>query len=171
MAGPKDNIDPLPYIIVFAILFIIALGVFTWFLGIFYKDHACTLYPNIWCSDNWTCTTSCTGSVNPQGKPVSVCFASIGSTGLASCLYGPNAPGATVCLTAPPLGPPTGGTGLACSCPTGMSNSSVLNCFNGCAINLASVGQTGACCCSDPSNPKCAVGPDGKGTGICSTIT
>lgn len=165
----KQSPDLLPYIIVFAILFFIALGVFTWFLDVFYRDHACSLFPNIWCSDNWTCNTNCTGGRGPMNLPVSPCFTSVGVTGLASCLYGPDAPGATVCLKAPKIGPTAGGTGLSCDCPTGMSSTGgtiISNCFNQCAINLESIGQP-TCCCNDPNNHNCLVNRSGIGQGQC----
>jgi hypothetical protein len=134
----KKSADPLPYIIVFAILFLVALGVLTWTLGIWYKAQQCVLNPNIWCSDNWTCNTNC-----PTGYTGNACFlnAATGSTGLASCLFGPNAPGATVCLNTP-----SGTGGLSCDCPTGMA-SQTNNCFAGCSQNLGSVASESTCCC------------------------
>ncbi|CAH6421708.1 Hypothetical protein HVR_LOCUS1348 [uncultured virus] len=178
----KKSADPLPYIIIFAILFLIALGLLTWVLGTFYKSHACSLYPNIWCSDNWSCNTVCPGGnnpVSPQGQPVNPCFgnaAYVGpgggsASGLSSCIFGPTAMGATACFATPSGGDTGGGgTGLACDCPTGMSG--IQNCFNGCAINLTSIptGAAATCCCNDPNNPACAAVTGATGvepTGIC----
>lgn len=173
----KSNKHILVYVIVFAIQFLVILGLLTWVLGVYYQNNACGLYPNIWCSDMWTCNTVCQGGdnpVNPQGLPVNRCYGQaeyIGSTGLASCVFGPDAPGATVCFTAP-TGPPTGGTGLGCDCISEMQGPLVTSCFNGCAANLDDVASTyGAiCCCTDPNNPACAVQASGGGyvpTGIC----
>ena len=180
----KKTANPLPYIIVFAILFLIILGLLTWVLDIFYKNHQCTLYPNIWCSDNWSCNNVCPGGTSPvaNGLPVNPCFGNTayvgptgeGGTGLASCIFGPTAMGATACFVTPSGGPPTGGTGLSCDCIPEMSFTQ--NCFSGCAINLTSVtGTTGGsgspvCCCNDLNNPVCAVelvNGVPTGTGLC----
>ena len=137
--------DPLPYFIVFGILFIIALVALTWAISVWYRQFQCSIYPNIWCSDSWTCNSSC-GNTRPD---INTCFDNIQSTGLASCLYGPNAPGAHVCFAAP-----TGCSGsscLACDCPTGMTN--IPNCFSGCARTLSSVaGSQAKCCCKSGNN-------------------
>lgn len=132
----RDIADPLPYVIIFAILFLVALGVLTWTLGVWYKANQCAIYPNIWCSDSWTCDKPC-----PQGFAANPCFQSTGTTGLASCLFGPNAPGATVCFT-----PPSETGGVACACPTGMASQN-RNCFAGCAQNLGDVANNAHCCC------------------------
>lgn len=169
----KNKPNPLPYIIIFAILFLIALGVLTWVLSVFYKSYGCNYYPNIWCSDNWVCQNNCTnGIITGTNIPANSCFTNATVPGLASCLYGPNAPGATVCLNPPTNGPSTGGTGLACNCPTGMEGSQVMNCFNGCGSNLDSIQTPGTpvCCCNDPNNPNCAFA-NGKPTYRCSGTT
>jgi len=157
--------NTLPYILLFAILFLVALGVLTWVLDVYNKAHQCSQYPNIWCSDNWTCNNSCGGGIT-GGYTVNSCFESVQPTGLASCLYGPNSPTATICLNVPTTGPTVGGTGLACDCPTGMTDPSVMNCFNGCAFDLNSVGQPQVCCCTDINNPSCAVAPNPNGSGV-----
>lgn len=129
-----DAVNPLPYIITFGILVIIALAALTWMLSQWYRETQCVLDPNIWCSDQWTCNRSC-----PTGYPGNQCFVNLGPTGLASCIFGPDAPGATVCLT-----PPTQGTGTACNCPaslTGIQN----NCLSGCPLNLGDVNQQTIC--------------------------
>lgn len=177
----KKSADPLPYIISFAILFLIALGVLTWVLSVFYKSYGCSYYPNIWCSDTWTCQSTCSSGFIPGTRIVpNPCFGSpgssgsIGPTGLASCLFGPDSNTATVCFFAPTGGPPEGGTGLSCACPAAMQGPNVLNCFNGCGLGLESVQQPTSgqnskfCCCNDPSIPACAITPDGKtATGPC----
>lgn len=143
----RDVADPLPYVIIFAILFLVALGVLTWTLGVWYKANQCAIFPNIWCSDNWTCDKPCS-----PGFRANPCFQSTGTTGLASCLFGPNAPGATVCLNTP-----AGTGGVACSCPTGMANQS-MNCFAGCGQNLSEIANGATCCCvphDAGGSPKC----------------
>ena len=65
----KKTPDPLPYVIIFAILFIIALISVTWLLDVQNKSTQCALYPNYWCADNWTCNNACSGN-----------------TGISSCL-------------------------------------------------------------------------------------
>lgn len=140
----KRSADPLPYIITFAVLFLIALAVLTWTLDIWSKAHSCGLDPNIWCSDNWRCNSNCSPADN-----FNPCFQhGTNPTGLASCLYGPNASGATACFV-----PPTSGiTGLSCDCPSGMENST--NCFSQCASNFGDMApNTGCCCC--PGTPGC----------------
>ena len=141
--GQKQSADPLPYVIVFAILFFIVLGLLTWVLDQWFKERQCTLFPNIWCSDNWTCNNSC-----PPGFPGNQCFVNPGPTGLASCIFGPHAPGATTCLVAPSQ---TGG--VACNCPTGMAEQTA-NCFSGCAQNFSSINPATICCCA-PNTPGC----------------
>ena len=149
--------DPLPYIIVFAILYFISLGVLTWVLFEFNKSWQCPLNPNIWCADDFTCTNSC--SVTPAGQPVNSCFEDVGTSGLASCLFGPTAPGATVCLTYSDPDNPAGDP--ACPCPQLMMSSTTQNCFNGCSLYLEDVPAEVACCCipsasgCDPSRPPC----------------
>jgi hypothetical protein len=128
-------VDALPYVIIFAILFLIALGVFTWTLDMWYKQYQCSIYPNIWCSDNWTCNEAC-----PEGFTGERCFVTLGSTGLASCIYGPKAPGATVCLN-----PPSNPNEASCSCPTGIQVTN--NCLVGCASQLGEVSNSDCCCC------------------------
>lgn len=135
--------NPLPYSITFAILFLILLGILTWVLDVWYKQNQCALEPNIWCSDNWTCNNTC-----PTGLSVNECFINSGSTGLASCLYGPNAPGARICFNTP-----SGTGGLSCNCPTNMTTQTN-NCFSGCPQNLRSIPSNANCCCN-PSTPGC----------------
>lgn len=133
----KQSADPLPYIAVFAVLFLIALAVLTWTLDVWFKAQACGLDPNIWCSDNWRCNSDCSPSDN-----YNACFLhGTNPTGLASCLYGPNAPGATACFV-----PPTEGTtGLSCDCPDSMVNAP--SCFSNCARTLGDMAPTTGCCC------------------------
>ena len=142
----KKGANPLPYIISFAVLFVVTLVVLTWVLDVFYKAQACGTYPNIWCSDTWTCTNNCPGAVNPSGYPVSQCFENVGTTGLSSCLFGPNAAGATACYFTP-----SGDGGLSCDCVASMQNTP--NCYSGCAQSLDDI--TGPCCCDQSVNPNC----------------
>lgn len=161
-SNPPKNKHIIIYIVAFAIQFLVILGLLTWVLGVYYQNNSCGYYPNIWCSDMWTCNNVCQGGDNPvnsKGLPVNPCYgqtAYLGTTGLASCVFGPDAPGATVCLQAP-TGPPTGGTALGCDCIPQMQGSAVENCFNGCAANLDEIGSGGVCCCNDPNNSACLV--------------
>lgn len=154
----RKRANPLPYIIVFFFLFLISLVALTWMLGVFYKSHACSGNPNIWCSNTWTCNNVCKGDdnpINPQGANVNACFGNtgFGTTGLADCLFGPTAMGSQVCFNAP-TGSDTGA--VSCDCPTGMQQ--IRNCFNSCPQNLQdlSSGTAGICGCNDTtSNPAC----------------
>lgn len=129
------DVNPLPYIIVFAILFILGLVALTWTLDEWYKSNRCADNPNVWCSDNWTCNTSC-----PTGSGYNVCFENLGTTGLSSCLFGPNSVTAALCYTTP-----TGTTATSCDCTAGMQAAN--NCFSGCASNLSNVPESVNCCC------------------------
>lgn len=132
----KKSADPLPYIITFAVLFLVALAVLTWTLDIWSKAHECGLDPNIWCSDNWRCNSNCLPT-----DPYSSCFLNgTNASGLASCLYGPNAFGATACFVSP-----IEGTGLSCECPIEMNNAR--SCFSQCARNFGDIGRNSSCCC------------------------
>jgi hypothetical protein len=140
----RDTADPLPYVITFGILVVIMLGVLTWVLGVWFQDHQCYLFPNYWCSDTWTCNTSCA-----TGSGFSPCFTNPGPTGMSSCLFGPTSAIANVCT--PPV---PGGTGiLACNCPTGMATQTG-NCFAGCPQSVGTVTSGAACCCM-PNTPGC----------------
>ena len=131
--------NPLPYIIVFAFLFVIGLIALTWTLDVWYKANQCVTFPNVWCSDTWVCNNSC-----PTGE-FNACFASTGTTGLASCLFGPNSAVANVCFNIP-----SGDTGLSCTCSTGMAATN--NCFSGCAQNFDSITGNPICCCKEGPN-------------------
>lgn len=128
-----ETADPLPYIITFAVLFLISLGVLTWVLDELFKSHECVLHPNIWCSDNWTCSSSC-----PTGGGQNECFVNPGATGLASCIFGPSSAIANTCITAA-----TGG--LACECPAPVAGTNT--CLAGCAQSLGAVPSSATCCC------------------------
>lgn len=136
------GVDPLPYIVVFVLLFVGLLIALTWTLDQWYKEHQCVLQPNIWCSDDWTCNSSC-----PTGSDFNACFNSVGPTGLASCLFGPASAVATLCY--PQASTPTGST--VCACTPGMSSTN--NCFSGCASTLDNIAGGAICCCK--SGPNC----------------
>lgn len=145
----KSPPNPLPYILIFAALFLIAMGVATWTLGVWYKANQCAIYPNIWCSNNWTCNNSCTGAQSSQYNP---CFSEYGTgtTGLAVCLMGPNSTQAQLCFSVP-TGATAGTTSCDCVPPLQGAN----NCLSGCPSSLANITGTPVCCCNDPNNPNC----------------
>jgi hypothetical protein len=135
----KKGANPLPYIIIFAILFLVALGVLTWALSVFYKASQCNLDPNIWCSDNWTCQTACPSTdpndpntcytpLAPNGAgPVDPCFCKNispdgGVTGMAGCI---NTQINNYC------------TAESCACPDPIAGAN--NCLNGCPNTLGKV--------------------------------
>lgn len=155
MESPNPT-NVLPYVIIFAILFLITLCVLTWVLDVFYKSYNCNSSPNIWCYDTWTCHNNC-----PDNYPVNECFKSIGSTGLASCLYSAGATGASVCFNIPD------NTTTSCNCPSSMQGNNVVNCLNNCPNDLNNLSSP-VCCCNDPNNPKCLVDSNGNGIGLCS---
>lgn len=131
------SVNPLPYLISFLILFLITLALLTWALDVYYKAAQCINYPSIWCADDWTCGNTgvfcnqycVTGTGSTSCVEVSKCFNQVGATGLASCLYGPHAPGSQLCFKPPAE---TGGT--ACPCIKQMQEAQ--NCFNGCNMSL-----------------------------------
>lgn len=142
--------DPLPYVIGWAILFLVFLSLLTWSIGLNYKATQCIGNPMIWCSDNWVCNNKTCS----KGNTVSPCFSQIGETGLASCLYGPSAAGATACY-APPANTTDDTSALACNCPHPLT--STLNCFSGCGSNIYNISDIqksdGGCCgCHDCSS-------------------
>lgn len=148
-----DEINPIPYLITFAILFLILLGVFTWALSIWYKEFQCGSNPNIWCNDDWTCARACTI------EPVDDCFKNNNKPGLASCLYGPNSAAATACYIPPTDGDPNT---PACTCPVLMTNTD--NCFSGCPSGLSDVNALyGRNCCCSTNDPSC------KGQDLCTS--
>jgi hypothetical protein len=156
--------NPLPYIITFAIMFLIMLAVLTWVLVVYNQMYSCGLNPNIWCFDDWQCNKVCTPD-SPGAIGASPCFSdaaiATGPTGLYGCVLGPDAAAATYC----------NGTGTTddtqplCNCPAPVEG--VSNCLTGCATTLGGVGGTDVCCCTNPNNPACAVNGDGQGIGIC----
>ena len=144
-----DEVDPLPYIIVFFILVIISLAALTYMMDMYSKSVNCKNYPNVWCSDTWTCNNSCTGTtgsppLNPNGLPVNECFGNINPTGLASCLFGPTSAQANLCFV-----PVQGSTGTACDCVS----SSISNCLSGCSQTIEGIsGSTKCCSVQNPIN-------------------
>lgn len=145
----KSPPNPLPYIIIFAVLFLITMAVATWTLDLWYKANQCAIYPNIWCSNNWTCNNSCTGGQTGQYNS---CFYDYGTgtTGLALCLMGPNSVQGQLCFN--PTGP-TGSTSCDCVAPMQSAN----NCLAGCPQNLNAITGNPTCCCNDPNNPNCTI--------------
>lgn len=144
MASPepvtkKAIADPLPYIIVFAIMVLVALGVLTWTLSVWYKTSQCAVYPNVWCSNNWTCNNSCAGTTGFNS-----CFTDYGTgtTGLALCLMGPDSTQGQLCFQMP-----TGGTGDDVSCDCIPEIQKAQNCFSQCAQDFKSMGASTQCCC------------------------
>lgn len=157
---PVDDgtVNPLPYVIVFAILVLIGLIILTWTLDVWFKANQCFNLPNIWCSDTWTCNNAC-----PANYAGNSCFITTGTAtvGLASCIYGPNTSTAKLCFAAPTGGTPgsSGADATSCACTPGMSSTN--NCMSGCAPNLKSIssgGQQPTCCCTDTNNSNCTQG-------------
>lgn len=133
-------VSPLPYIIAFSILIIILMIVITMAIHFWSKAHLCGTQAHIWCSDNYTCNTPCEAGSTGH----SPCFNSghLGPTGLASCLYGPDASKAKLCYTPPS----TGTNDLACECTPGMTDQTN-NCFSGCPSKLGDINTNTTCCC------------------------
>ena len=152
----KQKADILPYVITFAVLFLISLGVLTWALDLYNKSQQCAANPNIWCWDDWKCNNNCTvanGFQNPNNSPiganapyttstevqttaaVSGCYINAANnTGLSSCLFGSDNYYADLCI----LGSNTNGIGdipagqtggTSCNPPANFSTSSFPNCF------------------------------------------
>ncbi len=144
----SDNI--IPYIIVFAILFIIGLILLTWLLDRWYKAQSCTTNPYIWCSDNWVCenktkedgTCSDDSSLKSGAGYISECYKN--SKGLASCLFGITSTVATICSGS------SGGSeyqpGKKCPCPMDDPVEGT-NCLKGCPISGGGVANPQCCCC------------------------
>jgi len=133
----KITADPLPYIIVFAVMVIISLVAITWTLDVWYKATQCVLDPNVWCSNNWTCNNTC-----PTTGQYNECFTVTGGTGLALCLMGPDSAQGQLCFNIP------NDDTVSCECTPEMQ--AAPNCFSSCARNFESVGQSGSdsCCCT-----------------------
>ena len=157
------DVNPLPYILVFAFLFLILLAILTYLLVQFKRLQSCQTNPGIWCDDSWTCSQSCTPTIGPDGRPagrtlqggiVSVCFVNIKSTGLASCLFGPTADGATTCLG----GPETQPGQTTCNCPL-LTATDPNSCLKGCPLSIGGVAPNVPCCFKGSTNPACAVQP------------
>ncbi len=134
------------YIIIFAILFLIALSVLTWVLYLMNINYICESNPNIWCADDWVCNSTC------SLQSASPCFSqpnATNGTGLAGCLFGPTSAIAMTCFNTP-----TGSSSnTSCSCPAA-TVSSTSNCLSGCAGRLGSVNPNAVCCCK-PNSPGC----------------
>lgn len=165
----KRKPDPFIYILIFAILFLTILGLLTWVLDVYNKHQQCSVNPNIWCADTWSCSAACDNSsgvcmqnvIQTPGVtpgPVNPCFCSNAteSTGLASCLFGPNAPAATTCINPGTDGETNVGT---CTCPTGIQQT-ITNCFNNCYQSISDLADaqgstpTVNCCCDKNAFPE-----------------
>jgi len=128
----KKAANPLIYVIIFAILFLVALGVLTWTLSVYYKSSQCALDPNIWCSDSWTCQNVCqladpNTCLDQNGNSVNGCFCSNvtpsgGITGIAKCI---NDNINNYC------------TPDACDCPSAVQQAG--NCVNGCPTQASAI--------------------------------
>lgn len=126
--------DPLTYVIIFSILFVITLIVLTWTLYEWYQNYQCGSHPNIWCSDEWVCNEVCTTGHGPTGTN---CYLS--NDNLASCLYGPNSAIANLCAN--------NGQGQAtmplCECIVAGNN-----CLSNCPLTIDRVSTN--CGCTGP---------------------
>lgn len=153
----RATAEPLPYIIAFAILFLILLAVLTWTIDLYNKAHKCELEPNIWCFDTWQCNNNCAGSTNNDGQPVNACFDNAtGPTGLASCLFGPDSTQASLCFT-----PPNTGTNeLACACTEELTNTRS-SCLANCPQSLGDVPADAVCCTTGSTDPACNTSSNG----------
>lgn len=117
----------------FLFLFFLTLIALTWMINLQRKQYLCSNNPSIWCSNNWTCNTTC-----PASEQYNSCFTNLGTTGLASCLFGVNAPGANYCYN------DSEDTSLLCACTAQMNGAQ--NCFSGCASSISDVNNTIPCC-------------------------
>ena len=152
--------DMLPYVIIFAILTLIVLGLLTWVIGEWYAARQCFTDPNIWCFDTWQCNSNCPAGTPPLDQ--AGCFTeATNQSGLASCIYGPDSFLANFCFgNYTPTGPtgdtgstgstgdtgstgPTGGPACECLLPQGITN----NCMAGCPSDLSHVPKLTVCCC------------------------
>lgn len=150
----KKASNQLPYIIVFAILFLISLGVLSWVLDVYNKTHQCNLYPDYWCDDRWTCNTAC-----PADNVANSCFKNLTTTGLASCLYGVASTTAQLCFDTTDV---TTHDDPICDCVKPLDDANVQNCFAGCPEDLDNTKGI-VCCCKEgpnctPENTLCVNG-------------
>jgi len=143
----KSN-NIIPYIIAFAILFILALIVLTWMLDRWYKNRTCDNNPYIWCSDNWICETSADeNGTCGDNNGLNGCYKDATTIGLSSCLFGITSTSATICTTAGTSGT-SGTTGITCPCAITKDNSTYdENCLIGCPISGQSLTSNPQCCC------------------------
>ena len=131
MAG---YVNPLPYVIVFAILVIALLVVLAWFLSLLNKNKECSYSPKMMCSNEWRCETNC-----PTGSNHNVCFENgTRNVGLAECLIGLGSTTNDYCQSRP-------GVSIHdpfCDCIV----DSGLNCMSGCPRKFGDM-TTPICCC------------------------
>jgi hypothetical protein len=168
--------NPLPYLITFVILFIIACILLTWVLDVFNKETECGANPNIWCSDSFLCEKQCTIGSDNQCRAdaitkdaggqavvtnnaglVDPCYCqNINNNGnvegIAGCLFGPTGFNAQYCNSDPSAG------GASCDCP--LSSSTTQNCFSTCPTNRSELPKTN--CCANGSSG-CPLAPGNTG--------
>ena len=120
-------------------------GLLVWVLIEYRKVHEMYNHPVIWCHD-WQCNTQCPASVvegshkkgNDTPKKTNPCFRTNHDKGLAECLYGPKATGATSCYN--PRDPDWKDK---CLCHNTGNNS----CLSGCAETFDDLPADTTCCC------------------------
>lgn len=154
----KNNYGIIPYIIVFAVLFIISLILLTWMLDVWYKSRTCQYNSEIWCSDNWICNTkatkqegaafsTCPSSSGENDGPINIyseCFTEADKPGLASCLFGLTSHIATIC------GATASKDDKTCGCPPADLYTETGNCLLNCANP-----NYNCCCC--PGQTGCQI--------------
>lgn len=144
----------LPYVIVYAVLFFVIIGLGLYIMHLYMTLHYCQTDPNIWCYD-YECAVQCPlntatppQAINPSNQVVNICYNSTaGFSGLVDCLYGPNSAQANACI-ADPTTPDTDEP--ACPCAIGGTS----NCLAGCAQTITSplLAGTTCCCVNCPGN-------------------
>ncbi len=129
-----DNPEAIICIVALVIGTVIIVALSTYVLKKYSKYYQCFNSTKVWCSDNWVCEVNSTPDSGHNE-----CFQNATSTGLASCLVGPDSVAATICKS-----------GENCNCPDNYDGTN--NCFSGCPTNLGNVEGSTACCCEDGSN-------------------
>jgi hypothetical protein len=120
------------YLGIVTILFLAILVLWYFALGFYYKAYECSIDPNIWCWNDFTCNVACGTNDIPCGTSVSVsasCY-DLTSPSLPECLYGPTTNLATQCLSS--------NDSDNCTCPVPLDNDAN-NCFEGCPFGTKNV--------------------------------